>query len=119
MTNFYDDMRAVASEVFAEFKQGTVAYVGLTSVAGATPDAPGAPVETATTINATVRPVSTKYVDGSHIVQSDRQVSMPNDGTTPQMSGFMRIDGVDHKIIEIMPRPAAGTPVTYTVIVRR
>ncbi len=119
MSDFYSDLRAVASNVLSEFKQGSVSYVRMQSVVGATPDDPGTPIEVVSPLNATVRPVSTKYVDGSHIIQSDRQVTMPNDGIEPKMSGFIRIDGSDHKIIEIMPRPAAGDPITYTVIVRR
>lgn len=115
----YDDMRAVAGEVFGEFKQGVVRYVRLTAQPGATPDDPGEPVQTPFPLNATVRPVSTKYVDGSHIVQSDRQIAMPNTGVIePDMSGFVEIDGSHYKIIEIMPRPAAGRPVLWLLIVR-
>jgi len=119
--SIYDEMRGVANEVFTEFKQGVVKYVPIVSNAGVSPDEPasssdGPPV----TLAATVQPVSTKYVDGSHIVQSDRQVTFPNDGVNvPKMSGYLLIDDVRYKIIEIMPRPAAGTPVTWTVIARR
>lgn len=117
--SIYDEMRGVANELFDEFKQGTVRYVALQQVPGSTPDDPQPAQRVTTEINATVRPVSTKYVDGSHIVQSDKQVSMPNAGIEPSMSGFVEIDGTDYKIVEIMPRPAAGVPVTWTVIVRR
>lgn len=117
----YDDLRAVASDVMAEFKQGDIRYVTISVAAGATPDEAAVPVETVSAqLNATARSVSTKYVDGTHIVQSDKQVQIPNDGiATPDIDGKIRIDGVDHKIIEIMPRPAAGEPVTWTLIVRR
>lgn len=118
--SIYDEMRDVASDLMAEFKQGTVQYVALTPQPGATPDAPLPPVQVPTTINATARPVSTKYVDGSHIVRSDKQVTIPNDGkAVPDMSGSVRIDGTTHKIVEIMPRPAAGEPVVWIVVVRR
>lgn len=119
--SIYDDMRGVASELLAEFKQGTIQYVPVVTVAGASPDeAESSEKGTPVTLNATARPVSTKYVDNSHIVQSDIQITIPNDGlATPEMSGFIRIDGSDHKIVEIMARPAAGAPITWTVIVRR
>ena len=119
--SIYDDMRGVATELFAEFKQGTVQYVPLVTTPGTSPDEPGSTTRgDPITLNATARPVSTKYVDNTHIVQSDREVAMPNDGSaTPDMDGFIRIDGVDYKIIEILPRPAAGDPITWTVIVRR
>lgn len=115
----YDDMRAVALDVFGEFQQGVIEYVELTAAPGATPDDPGEPTVMAFPLEATVRPVSTKYVDGSHIVQSDRQVAMPNNGTVaPSMDGYIRIDGASYKIVEIMPRPAAGAPVVWLLIVR-
>lgn len=119
MMSLYDDMRFVASDILAEFNQGIVTYVELQPSPGATPDDPGVPVTVTHTVNAVVRPVSTKYVDGSHIVQSDKQIVMPNDGVEPQISGSFTIDGSTFKIIEIMPNPAAGSPVAYTVIVRR
>lgn len=116
---FYEDMQLVASDVLGEFKQGNVVYVALTPNPGSTPDEPLPPTESFTPINATVRPVSTKYVDGSHIVQSDKQVTFAGDAASPDMSGYMLIDTVRYKIVEIMPTPAAGTVVSYTVIVRR
>lgn len=119
--SIYDEMRVVASDVMNEFKQGDIRYVTISVADGATPDVSGVPTKTVSDqLSATARSVSTKYVDGTHIVQSDIQVSIPNDGkATPTMSGMVRIDGVDHKIVEIMPRPAAGNPVSWTVIVRR
>lgn len=117
--SFYDDMQVVASNVLGGFKQGSVSYVELTPQPGSTPDAPLPPLTATTTLNATVRPVSTKYVDGTHIIQSDRQVTFAGGVVEPSMNGSMDIDGVRYKIVEIMPVPAAGTVVSYTVIVRR
>lgn len=119
--SIYDDMRAVASELMPEFKQGDIRYVTYTSAPGSSPDEAGEPVPNVSDpLNATARPVSTKYVDGTHIVQSDRQVVIPNEGiATPSIEGLLRIDGVDYKIIDLMPNPAAGEPIVWTVIVRR
>lgn len=120
--SIYDDLRTVSSELHGEFQQGVVQYVSLTVPAGARPDAPGTPVKsTPITINATARPVSTKYVDGTSVLRTDKQLSIPNDGTspTPTVGHFIRIDGVDHKIEMVMQRPAAGDPISWTVIVRR
>lgn len=119
--SIYDEMRAVVSEVMPEFKQGDIRYVSVTNAAGAAPDEVGSTTETVSDpLNATARPVSTKYVDGTHVVRSDRQVTIPNDGiATPDINGKVRIDGVDYKIIDLMPRPAAGDPISWTVIVRR
>lgn len=118
--SIYDEMRSVANEIIGEFKQGALAYVSVQSAAGATPDDPQAPVYTPTAFNGTVRPVSTKYVDGSHIIRSDKQVTMPNNGVlAPTMDGFIDIDGERHKIVEIMSRPAAGPAIVWILIVRR
>lgn len=117
--SIYDDMQVVASNIFAEFKQGAITYVELQPVAGGTPDEPAANVEVTTALDATARPVSTKYVDGSHIYRSDVQVSVPAAAVTPSMSGYLTIDAVRYKIIEIMCVPAAGTAIVYTLIVRR
>ena len=118
MADFHDQLRDVASQLFEQFKQGVVQYVALTPQAGATPDEPGEPVETSTTVNATVRAVSTKYVDGTSVLQTDKEISLPNDGIYPDPKGFFLVDGIRHKIIEKMNRPAAGTPVSFTCIVR-
>lgn len=119
MKNIYDDVRDVAVNVFAEFKQGTITYVELQPQEGSTPDDPLEPVEVAHVINATARAVSTKYVDGSIIVRTDKQISMPNTGIEPEMTGYVTIDGSRHKIVQIMRRPEAGVPVAYTLVVRR
>lgn len=120
--SIYDDLRQVSSDLHAEFKQGDVRYVPVIVTPSARPDLPtssafGTPVG----LNAVARPVSTKYVDGTNVVATDKQLSLPNDGTTPDpvMGHFIRINGVDHRIIQIMARPAAGEPVSWTVIVRR
>lgn len=115
----YDDLRAVASEVFAEFRQGVVEYVRFDRPTGGTPDDPGEPVPVPTRINATVKPVSQRYIDGSLITGSEVEVAMPNDDVVPTMDGMVRIDGVQHKIVRLMPRPAAGVPVSFTLIVKR
>lgn len=116
---FYDEMRTIASDVIGEFKQGTVTYVRLIPNPGSTPDEPLPPIPQPVPIEATVRPVSTKYVDNSHIVQSDKQVTFAAGAVTPDINGSVDIDGARYKIIEVMPTPAAGTVVTYTLIVRR
>ena len=122
--SIYDDLRQISSELHGDdqFKHGDVRYVSLTVPAGARLDAPGTPVKsTPVEINATVQPVSTKYVDGTSVFSTDKQASLPNDGITPApvLGHYLRIDGVDHKIEMIMQRPAVGDPVSWTVIVRR
>lgn len=120
--SIYDDLRQVSSDLHAEFKQGTISYVPMVVTAGARPDLPASSVKgTPVSINSVARPVSTKYVDSTNVVMTDKQLSIPNDGVSPEpmLGHFVRIDGVDHKIIMVMARPAAGTPINWTVVVRK
>lgn len=122
--SIYDTGREAFNELATnpDFKQGDVRYVPLTVPVGSRPDAPLAPVKgTPVVIKSFARPVSTKYVDGTSVVRTDKQVNILNDGTSPVpvLGHFIRIDGVDHKINVVMPRPAAGNPISWTVIVRR
>lgn len=122
--SIYDDLRTVASEVIGEFAQGSIAYVELQPVAGATPDEPGVPAQQSYPINGVTRPVEFKYIDGTHIVQTDEQFTVAaldaeNAGFTPSMDGWAMIDGAHAKIVGIKRIPAAGDPITYVVIVRR
>lgn len=119
MTDFYQDMQSLTTDLIDEFKQGTVQYVAV--VAGGGPaDNPGPSVETVHTINATVRGVAFRYIDGTSIVSTDLQLTISgNQLFVPDMKGYITVDGVRHKIIGIMPKPAAGTPVAYTIIFRK
>lgn len=118
MTDFYREMQGVASDVLRDFNQGVIQYVALTPGDGPR-DNPGEPQETPTTVDATARGVSFKYVDGTNILSSDLQITMPGDGIAPEMTGFIRVDGVRYKIVAIHRKPAAGTPVAWVVIFRK
>lgn len=119
MADFYSDMRAVAADVFAEFKQGTIRYVTMVTAAGATPDDPGVTVPSYTVLNATARPVSTRYIDGTNIIGTEKEVSFAASGFEPSVNDSIEIDGSTHKIVRVMRRPAAGVAVSYTTIVKR
>jgi hypothetical protein len=117
--NFYQSMQSVASSLIADFAQGTVEYVELTPVAGATADDPGTPTETATTINAVARGVKFKYIDGTDILASDLQLTMPGGGVVPNMRGFIRVGTVRYKIVSIKPIPPFGTTVACVIVFRK
>lgn len=122
--SIYDDLRQVSSDLHRELKQGDVRYVPVvvTPYGNARPDLPASSaLGTPVVINAVARSVSTKYVDGTNVVRTDKQLSLPNDGVTPVpvLGHLIRIDGADHRIIQIMARPEAGEPVSWIVIVRR
>ncbi len=117
---FYDEMRDIATELLTEFKQGTIKYISITPGNGPDydpgPSTPDAPI----TIPASVaRGVSFKYVNGGLAVASDLQVTIDVSVATPDMSGYFTIDDVKYKIVQIINKPSAGTPVARVVIIRK
>lgn len=118
MSDFYREMQAVATDLLGEFKQGVIEYVSLTPGNGPADD-PGPSQETVTPVDAVARGVKFKYVDGSNVLATDQQLTMPGNGVEPQPTGFVRIDGVRHKIVQIVRKPAAGIAVAFTVIFRK
>lgn len=118
----YDEMQQVAREILSDsdFKQGAIRLISLTPGTGPI-DEPGPATEVPHVLDGTARGVKFKYVAMSLAVASDLQVtfSVKPDVPAPKMLDFIEIDGVRHKITRILPKPAAGVPVAYTVIVER
>lgn len=115
----YDEMQSVARELLAEFKQGVVSYVKMTPGNGPV-DNPGPAVPTSYPINSAVQGVQIKYVNQQLAVASDLQVIAPFDPAyVPELTGFVDVDGVRYKIVNIVKKPAAGTVVVYVLIIRR
>lgn len=117
---FYDEMRDIATELLTEFQQGVIKYVGVVPGNGPSYDpgqsTPAAPI----TLPASVaRGVSFKYVSGGLAIASDLQVTVNVDVLTPDMSGYFTIDNVKYKIVQIINKPAAGTPVARVIIIRK
>lgn len=118
MSDFYSEMQGVASSIIGEFKQGAITYIAVTPGNGPAHN-PGPHVETPHPINAVARGVAFKYVDNALVLATDLQVTLPGDSVTPDMKGFVTIDGVRHKIVQIIRKPSAGTVVAWTLIIRK
>jgi hypothetical protein len=118
MSEFYDDMRGIASELLNEFQQGKIEYVELVPGDGPA-DNPGVPTDRPVTVPGVVRGVKFRYIDNKNVVASDLQATIPVDLVTPMMNGFMRVDNSRYKIVQIVPKPAAGEPVVHVVIFRK
>lgn len=116
---FYSDLQQVAKDVIGEFKQGAVKYIepGTESGPAYNPTiTPGTEHE----IDATVRGVASKFVDGTTILSSDFQLVTPAGfGVVPVQAGTVEADGTTYTIVQIDPVPAAGTPVVYRIFLRR
>jgi hypothetical protein len=117
--SFYDEMQEIASEVIDEFKQGSIQYVRMTPGNGP-PDDPGPAVPKTYELSAVARGVSYKYVDKSTIVATDLQLVMKvRPDVTPDMLGFIVMDGVKCKIVSVMNIPPAGVTVAHRIIFRK
>lgn len=116
-----DEMQALASELFAnpDFKQGSTQLIVVTPSDWPI-DEPGPATETVHEIDAAVSGVKYRYVMNGLAVGSDLQVThavIP--GVVPSMNDFVQIDGTRFKVVSVIPKPAAGNPAVYTLIVRR
>ena len=121
--SIYDELQIVASGIFAEFKQGSVVHVSVSQGSGP-PDEPTGIVETQREIDATVQNASTAkglsyFVKQSTVVAGDLLVSTGVPAVAFNMRDFIIVDGVRHKIVAIIPKPAAGVPVAFSLLVRR
>ena len=116
--SLYDELQAVTTGIMSEFKQGDVRYVALTPGNGPI-DEPGEPTETEYPLQSAVRGAKFRYVQSGLAVATDLQVTCSVPSVVPDMNGFVKVDGVKHKIIGIDPKPAAGTPVAYVLIIRK
>jgi hypothetical protein len=114
----YDEMQGIATELLTEFKQGIISYVK--TVPGNGPvDDPGNPTITRYSINGTASGVQFRYVQNGLALASDKQVIAPVDSRyTPNMKDNVEVDGLPYKIVQIVKKPDAGTPVAYLLILR-
>jgi protoporphyrinogen oxidase len=122
---FYEEMQGVASEILAEFKQGTVQLVKLLrgEVNPNTPWIPDEPVQEfhdldATVSTAYVENASAAYQDGSLIEMSDLIVTCAVPSVPVSLADSITIDGKAHAIKQINVIPSAGTPVAFKIFVR-
>lgn len=124
--SIYDDMQEVARDVLGEFNQGVIKYLAVAPGAGVI-DEPGSSTTTAYILaGATASGVWMKYVNMNLAVATDLQIVMAVDSRfTPDPKGMVDIEKPPgsgtfkrHKIVSIIQNPAAGVPVSYTLIVR-
>lgn len=119
MSDFYADMRDAAGGLLKEFTQGTVRLVRPNDSDGDSPWTSGGGDPQSYDLSATVKGVSTEYVDGTTILASDLEVTAAPVEVTPQMSDHILIDGTRYEIVQLIAIPAAGTTVVQKYIVRR
>lgn len=119
MVGIYEELQGVVGEVMAEFKQGVIKYVKVTPGNGPADD-PGPSTPTPYTLDAAARGVSQKYVTTGLAVATDLQLTMAvRSDVTPDVTGFIEMDGVSHKIVRVDNIPPAGVPVAHVIIFRK
>ncbi len=105
--------------LLAKYKTGTVEIGRPVTTPGAEPWEPPTTTTQWTEIDAVVAGVSQKYVDGSNVVMSDREVITQSPASFDQEAGDqLRIDGGVVSVLSVMPILASGTPVAVRFIVR-
>lgn len=116
---FYAEMQSIAAGIFKEFAQGEVVHRRQSAGAG-TPENPGIGVPVNTTLNgATVTGVTARELLNTQIKSTDLVVRFAADQIAEvRLTDIFVIDGVPHKTVNVETKPAAGTPVAHTVVVR-
>ncbi|MHC2797184.1 hypothetical protein ACVINZ_006196 [Mesorhizobium jarvisii] len=124
MAGFYDDMAEMVTELLQPdgdggLGQGTVQLKRETPgvVDPQQPWVPVEPREQTWPLNAAVRRVSQKYVDGTLIVATDNQVTFAVPEVVPAITDLLIIDGVELAMKDLRPIPPAGTVAEYIAFV--
>lgn len=117
---FYEEMAGIASELLDEFKQGVITLTKPgTSTPGPNPwDPPIITDPVVHNLDATAKPVSEEFINGTTIVATDIEVTAAVFGADPDPADQMQIDGRSATIIKVMRMPAVGTVIAWRLIVR-
>lgn len=128
MSDFYAEMRGVAQNVLRDFDQRSgdgssqadgLWYIGMTPGNGPD-DEPGDPTPVPFKLEGAARGVAFKFIGANGIVATDLQCTVAaKDGFAPAMTGFIDMDGVRHKIMQIVNLPPVGITVAHTLIFRK
>ena len=134
MTQIYKDFQSLGTELLRQFSQGEVL---LKRVYEGEPDPtkpwqPPASIERIYRLDATVRGVSSKYVDGTNIIVSDQMLICAIPGELiaaddvpinvyedifPTEEDAIIVDGQPRTIKAIKPVPAAGIPSVHHIVI--
>lgn len=114
---FYKGMQEIASGLLQEFDQGGLALAVHTAGTGPAHN-PGPAIYVETPFAGAAKGVTGDHLKDTLIQSSDLSVTMPGN-LSPKMADKVVVNGHQHSIVKIIPKPAAGTPVAYEVVVRR
>lgn len=117
---FYTDMQAVADGLLAEFKQGnvTLTQVSRGAVNPASPEIPVADTLTVFELDAVVKAVEHKYINGSTITASEKMVICQSLPVTPQIGDVVTIEGKETNVIQPINIPGNDVVSIWKLIVK-
>jgi hypothetical protein len=120
MSGFYSRMQGTASRLLAKYAQGVVVLSRAGTPTGAANewDLPTDADPTTWTLDATVKGVSAKYVNGDTVKATDLEIMAAVFADAPQLSDNLTIDGKPVTILQVMREPAAGDVVVWTILAR-
>ncbi len=113
MSDIYDEMQDVATELFTDFQQGVLVLQHWTV------DATGKRTGNSTSVPlvGVVRPVEQQFVDGTRIIDGSDMAVFAVPSVTPLMTDKITVDGRTREIVKIVRVPNAGTAVAYKVMI--
>lgn len=120
--SIYEELQPVVREILgsAEFKQGSTQLFREQPGTGPVDDpGPNVRVKLAD-LDGAVRGVKWSFVNTGMAVASDMQIThavVP--GVEPKANDIVQVDAVSYRVKQVIPLPAAGTPVAYTLILSR
>ena len=115
--SFYTRLQGTASKLLGEYAQGTITHIRDGEATGPSYDpTPGVPV--VTPVTASVKGVSSKYVQDGFISAQDLELICSVFGFAPVQSDRFSIDGRQLQVIMVEPIPAAGTTVAWRVFLK-
>ena len=115
----YQRFQGVANRLLTKFDQGPLYLLRETPGDGPDWDPGESPESLRKELPGTARGVSDKYVDGTLVVSTDLQCTIPGGRIEPQMTDRIEVNGQAHQIVRIDPKPASGTVAAYIVIIRK
>jgi hypothetical protein len=116
---FYRDMQGIANDLLEEFDQGPLYLLRETPGDGPGWNPGESPESMRKQFPGTVRGVSQKYVDGTLVVATDLQCTMPGGRIEPTLDDRIEVNGKAHQIVMIDPKPASGPVAAYVIVIRK
>jgi len=117
MSDFYDEMQEVATDLLQEFSQGQVTLKRTVTTPGEHSYDPPTETVTSYALKATVRRVNQRFDRGTVIVETGDVVTFAALEVEPALTDLLVVDGKDRAITDLKRIPAAGTVVAWQAFI--